>query len=235
MHDPFKTASGVQNLGPWGPWQASDLKKKRNPWCTSRGCRVQISGPWDSWIPGVKNTADFSHSARCAPPCTYEARTLASSQWTSRGSNCWSWPFRLWPNSSDDYPTTPMLNRLSIGTRTGQVECWLMDFCCRQRMTQAWPKATRWSSKVIERSRFLVWTNPEKGRLDTSETTFRLVVVSLRGPGQSPGLPFACCVGSLRSVSRCWCRFRVCGAQLLVCRGCAGCGGMCRLRVSSAQ
>ena len=61
--------------------------------------------------------------------------------------------------------------------------------------------------------------------------TFRRVVVSLRGPGQSPGLPFACCVGSMRSVGRCgrcscWCRFRVHGAQYLVCRGCAGCGGM---------
>ena len=58
---------------------------------------------------------------------------------------------------------------------------------------------------------------------------FRLVVVSLQGPGQSPVLPFACCVGSLRSVGRCgrcscWCRFRVRGAQRLVCRGCAGCG-----------
>ena len=65
--------------------------------------------------------------------------------------------------------------------------------------------------------------------------TFRRVVVSLRGPGQSPALPFACCVGSLRSVGRCgrcscWCRFRVRGATSLVCRGCAECGGMCRLR-----
>ena len=33
--------------------------------------------------------------------------------------------------------------------------------------------------------------------------TFRLVAVSLRGPGQSPDLPFACCVGSLLSVGRC--------------------------------
>ena len=48
--------------------------------------------------------------------------------------------------------------------------------------------------------------------------TFRLVDVPLRGPGQSPILPFACCVGSLLSVGRCgwcscWCRFRVRGAQ----------------------
>ena len=33
--------------------------------------------------------------------------------------------------------------------------------------------------------------------------TFRRVVVSLRGPGRSPVLPFACCVGSLCSVGRC--------------------------------
>ena len=48
--------------------------------------------------------------------------------------------------------------------------------------------------------------------------TFRLVVAPLRGPGRSPVLPFACCVGSLLSVGRCgwcscWCRFRVRGAQ----------------------
>ena len=50
--------------------------------------------------------------------------------------------------------------------------------------------------------------------------TFRRVAVSLRGPGQSPVLPSACCVGSLRCVGRCgrcscWCRFRVRGAQWL--------------------
>ena len=70
--------------------------------------------------------------------------------------------------------------------------------------------------------------------------TFRRVVVSLRGPGRSPVLPFACCVGSLRSVGRCgrcscWCRCRVRGAQWLVCWGCAECGMVCRLRVSGAQ
>ena len=70
--------------------------------------------------------------------------------------------------------------------------------------------------------------------------TFRLVVAPLRGPGQSPVLPFACCVGSLRSVSRCGrcscrCRFRIRGAQSSVWRGCAECGGMCRFCVSGAQ
>ena len=41
VHDPFKTASGVQN-----------------------------AGPWDPWLPGVKNGRLFAqrgHSARCAP------------------------------------------------------------------------------------------------------------------------------------------------------------------------
>ena len=62
--------------------------------------------------------------------------------------------------------------------------------------------------------------------------TFRLVVAPLQGPGQSPVLPFACCVGSLRSVGRCgrcscWRRFRVRGAQWLVCWGCAECGMVC--------
>ena len=70
--------------------------------------------------------------------------------------------------------------------------------------------------------------------------TCRGVVVSLRGPGQSPVLPFACCVGSLQSVGRCgrcscWCRCRVRGAQWSVCWGCAGCGGMGRLRVRGAR
>ena len=70
--------------------------------------------------------------------------------------------------------------------------------------------------------------------------TFRRVVVSLRGHGQSPVLPFACCVGSLRAVGRCgrcscWCHFRVRGAQRLVCRGCAGCAdAICALAVPNS-
>ena len=44
--------------------------------------------------------------------------------------------------------------------------------------------------------------------------TFRRVAVCLQGPGQSPVLPFACCVGSMLSVGRCgrcslWCGFHV--------------------------
>ena len=43
------------------------LPKKRNPWCISRGCRVQNSGPGTRGYRWWK-TADFSHSALCAPP-----------------------------------------------------------------------------------------------------------------------------------------------------------------------
>ena len=62
--------------------------------------------------------------------------------------------------------------------------------------------------------------------------TFRRIIVSLRGPGQSPVLPFACCVGSLRSVGRCgrcscWCRFRGRGAQSLE-SGFSRCAGGCK-------
>ena len=62
---------GVQNSGPWDPWQASKLKK--NPRCTTRGCRVQNSGPWDPWLLVVENNRLFAqrgHSARCAPKST---------------------------------------------------------------------------------------------------------------------------------------------------------------------
>ena len=56
-----------------------------------------------------------------------------------------------------------------------------------------------------------------EGGYPPPRVTVRRVVVPLRGPGQSPVLPFARCVGSLRSDGRCgrcscWCRFRVRGA-----------------------
>ena len=69
MHDQLKPASGVQNSGPWDPWQASDLKKKSLVY-QQGGCRVQNSGPWDPWLPVVENSGLFTqraHSARCAP------------------------------------------------------------------------------------------------------------------------------------------------------------------------
>ena len=62
------------------------------------------------------------------------------------------------------------------------------------------------------------WCDEASPRSSPPCVTFRLVVAPLRGPGQSPVLPFACCVGSLLSVGRCgqcscWCCCRVCGAQ----------------------
>ena len=60
----------------------------------------------------------------------------------------------------------------------------------------------------------LEWPCTKGGGGLTPCVTFRLVVVSLRSPGQSPVLPFACCAGSLLSVGRCgrcscWCLYRV--------------------------
>ena len=59
--------------------------------------------------------------------------------------------------------------------------------------------------------RLCLATGGGEGGGRTPCVTFRRVVVPARGPGQSPVLPFACCVGSLLSVSRCgrsscWCR-----------------------------
>ena len=67
------------------------------------------------------------------------------------------------------------------------------------------------------------------------------VAVSLRGPGRSPVLPFACCVETLHFVGRCgrcfyWRRFRIRGAQWSVCLGlCWLCAGaLCSLAVPSS-
>ena len=41
VHDPFQTASGVQNSGPRDPWQASDYKKKSLVYQQGAvGCRI---------------------------------------------------------------------------------------------------------------------------------------------------------------------------------------------------
>ena len=68
VHDPFKTAwdAEFRTLGP----MASIRPKKKHPWCISRGCGVQNSGPWDPWLPVVENSQLFAqrgHSARSAP------------------------------------------------------------------------------------------------------------------------------------------------------------------------
>ena len=68
IHSKQHQGCRIQDPGTRGKHQT------KNPWCTSRGCRVQSSGPWDPWLPVVKNSRLFAqrgHSARCAPsvPC----------------------------------------------------------------------------------------------------------------------------------------------------------------------
>ena len=74
-----------------------------------------------------------------------------------------------------------------------------------------------WRPSILSRNTLLAQSGPNQAclrpgmRLNSPYTcahlppcvTFRLVVVSSRGPGRSPVLPFACCVGSLLSVGRC--------------------------------
>ena len=63
------------------------------------------------------------------------------------------------------------------------------------------PKAPK---KIFDwaKARKKIWPNLSKGGGGSGGcppcVTFRRVAVSLRGPGQSPVLPFACCVGLLR-------------------------------------
>ena len=152
-------------------------------------------------------------------------------------------------------------------TKNGPTRCSLLSISCFPTMiTLVWgeggpggtPRTETCGVQVTESKHPSAQENPRRGttgafrpcsdkRLDPLRTysntpcvTVRLVVAPLRGPGQSPVLPFACCVGLLHFVGRCgrcscWCRFRVRGAQWLVRWGCAECGGMCRLRVSGAQ
>ena len=114
--------------------------------------------------------------------------------------------------------------------------------CCRERSRSAHTKTstppctqrlTSVANNTFRRACKCVFREPPPPPC----VTFRRVVAPLRGPGRSPVLPFACCVGLLLSVGRCgrcscWCRFRVRGAQWLVCWGC---GMVCRWRVSGAQ
>ena len=106
VHDPFKTASGVQNSGPWDPWQASDIVasiRTKNAWCTSRGCRVQNSGPPGPVATGGEKQPTFrtaraqhAHSARCAPnDCRLKRTPVLLLERTSRaypflGGSRWS-------------------------------------------------------------------------------------------------------------------------------------------------
>ena len=66
IHSKQHRGCRIQGPGTRGKHQT----KIKNPWCTSRGCGVQNSGPWDPWLPVVKNSRLFAqrrHSARCAP------------------------------------------------------------------------------------------------------------------------------------------------------------------------
>ena len=85
-----------------------------------------------------------------------------------------------------------------------------------------WGSGAAWAGELFPLIGMYDWGGGGRDVLEgwggTRCVTFHLVDVPLWGPGQSPVLPFACCVGLLRSVGRCgqcscWCRFRVCGAQ----------------------
>ena len=84
MHGPFKTASGVQNSGPWDPWQASDEKKNPGVPAGAVGCRIQGLGTHSfRWW----KTADFSHSvgtAHGAPPVLHFGQGF----WHSLAEHC---------------------------------------------------------------------------------------------------------------------------------------------------
>ena len=69
IHSKQHRGSRIQDPGTRGKHQT----KTTNPWCTSRGCRVQNSGPWDPWLPVVENSRLFAqrtvrpliHARRC--------------------------------------------------------------------------------------------------------------------------------------------------------------------------
>ena len=75
MHDQFKTAWGAEfrTLRP----VASIRLKKKIPGSTSRGCRVQNSGPWDPWLPVVENSQLFAQRA-VRPLCSHVAACFQS-------------------------------------------------------------------------------------------------------------------------------------------------------------
>ena len=65
IHSKQHRGAEFRTLGP----VASIRLKQKIPWCTSRGCRVQNSGPWVPWLPAVENSrllAQRGHSAQCA-------------------------------------------------------------------------------------------------------------------------------------------------------------------------
>ena len=106
MHDPFQTASGVQNSGPWT--RGKHQTETKNPWCTSGGRRVQNSGPWDPWLPMVKNSRLFAqgaHSARCAPYA--QATEIPTCGCDSCGMASVSFKKRIQSQSTHPYKSKP--------------------------------------------------------------------------------------------------------------------------------
>ena len=51
----FQNSIGGAEFRTLGPVASIRLQKK-DPWCTSRRCRVQNSGPWDPWLPAAENS-----------------------------------------------------------------------------------------------------------------------------------------------------------------------------------
>ena len=58
IHSKQHRGCRLQDPGTRGKHQTTT----KNPWFTSRGCRVQNLGPWDPWLPVVENSR-VSHSA----------------------------------------------------------------------------------------------------------------------------------------------------------------------------
>ena len=80
---------------------------------------------------------------------------------------------------------------------------WLVRICCRLLVNGPSTAVGRTPTAARQPHRCHRLSGWPPRAQEYPCVTFRRVVVSLRGPGQSPVLPFACCVGSLCSVSRC--------------------------------
>ena len=143
----------IQDPGTRGKHQT----KTKNPWCTRRGCRVQTSRPWDSWLPVVKNSrlfAKHAHSARCAPveggkPLIQFVRT----------------PNAIEPPTNSNFgafggPMAPAT--WAKGPLFGSP--WVLKYLyCHQMITQTHPKGDGTVSEKIELQKLLLPPPPPKG------------------------------------------------------------------------
>ena len=88
----------IQDPGTCGKHQT----KNNNPWCTSRGCRVQNPGPWEPWLRVVETSrlsAERAHSTRCTP------------HW---GGLCFAFFVRVFISTSSPPPPPPPLQLPTI-------------------------------------------------------------------------------------------------------------------------